>query len=64
MKKMAALKDLSITELQNKIHEMKRELFNLRFQKAKGELENVRRIRQVKADIARVLTRMREIQNG
>lgn len=36
--------------------ELRRELFNLRFQLAKGELQNVKRMKAVKKDIARILT--------
>jgi len=56
MKKASELRKLTLEELgQEKINLM-RELFNLRFQKVTGEIENPMRIRQVKKDIARVLT--------
>ncbi|MCS7163410.1 MAG: 50S ribosomal protein L29 [Thermodesulfovibrio sp.] len=50
------LRNLSIEELRKKEKELRKELFNLRFQLSKGELQNVRRIRAVKKDIARILT--------
>lgn len=54
--KATELRNLSIDELKRKEKDLRRELFNLRFQLAKGELQNVRRIRAVKKDIARILT--------
>lgn len=47
---------LSIEELKQKEAEMRKELFNLRYQLSKGELENNMRVRAVRKDIARVLT--------
>ena len=43
-------------ELQDQIRDLKKEAFNLRFQKASGQLENTARQRQVRRDIARVKT--------
>ncbi len=54
--KALELRNLSIDELKKKELELRKELFNLRFQLAKGELQNVRRIRAVRKDIARILT--------
>ena len=54
------LRDLTQTELQNKILELKGELFNLRFQLATGQLENPMRIRDVKKTLARTQTIVRE----
>lgn len=56
MKKPSALRDLSLDELRQEESMLRKELFNLRFQKSTGELENPMRIRQVRKDIARVLT--------
>lgn len=53
-------KKLDTAELVKKIDELKTELFNLRFQLATGQLENTARIRQVKKDIARMKTVIRE----
>ncbi len=50
------LRDMTLEELRAKETDMRKELFNLRFQAATGEIENPRRIRQVKKDIARILT--------
>ena len=53
-------RDMSQDELNGKCSELKSELFNLRFQLATGQLENPMRIREVKKDIARVKTILRE----
>ncbi len=54
--KASELKDLTLEELEKKETDMRKELFNLHFQKATGEIENPMRIRAIKKDIARVLT--------
>ncbi len=54
--KASELRDLTVEELRQKEQDLRKELFNLRFQLATGEIENPRRIRTVKKDIARVLT--------
>lgn len=54
------LRDLSDAELVEKHDELKEELFNLRFQHATGQLDNPRRLGQVRRDIARVRTVQRE----
>jgi large subunit ribosomal protein L29 len=48
-------------ELQGRIDELYQELFNLRFQLATRQLENTERVRQVRRDIARAHTVMREM---
>ncbi len=55
---------MSKEELLKKEKELKEELFALRFQNALGRLENVRRIREVKRDIARIKTILREKELG
>lgn len=50
------LKDLTVEELSEKEKELRKELFNLRFQAVSGHVENPTRIKQVKRDIARILT--------
>lgn len=62
--KAKELRDLTIDELREKYKELKKELFNLRFQKAVGQLGNPMRIRQVKRDIARIKTIIREKELG
>ena len=58
--KASELRDLSDTELVEEYDELKEELFNLRFQMATGQLDNPRRLGEVRRDIARVLTVQRE----
>lgn len=61
--KPATLKALTMDELKQKELELRRELFNLRFRLATGEIENPMRIHTIRKDIARVLTAMTEKQN-
>ena len=56
----AELRELPDDELRQKFDEGKEELFNLRFQIVTGQLDNPRRIKQVKQEIARTLTVLRE----
>lgn len=58
--KVNEIRDLSATELDEKLNGLKDELFNLRFQLATGQLENPMRIRDVKKAIARLKTIRRE----
>jgi large subunit ribosomal protein L29 len=58
------LRALGDDELQTRLKESKEELFNLRFQVATGQLDNNRRLRQVRHEIARVYTVMRERELG
>ena len=54
--KVSQLKESTIDELLVKEQDMRKELFNLRFQQATGEIENPMRIRAIRKDIARLLT--------
>lgn len=54
--KINEIRDLTTAELEEKLQECKQELFNLRFQKAVNQLENPKRISEVKKTIARILT--------
>ena len=54
--KAAELRETTIDELRKKEQDLRRELFNLRFQKATGEIENPMRMRAIKKDIAKILT--------
>jgi large subunit ribosomal protein L29 len=58
------LRELTNEELVLRLRESKEELFNLRFQMATGQLDNNRRLRTVRHDIARVYTVMRERELG
>ena len=50
------LKQMSKDQLQDELLKLKREQFNLRFQRATGQLENTNRVREVRRDIARITT--------
>lgn len=56
------LKDKSLDELQDELLGLKKEQFNLRFQKATGQLENSSRVRKVRRDIARVQTVQQQLR--
>ena len=58
--KVKEIRELNDGELEVKLKELKEELFNLRFQAATGQLENVMRIREVRRGIARVRTVQKE----
>ena len=58
--KVTELRDMTADQLQAKLKELKSELFNLRFQHAINQLENPHKITDVKRDIARVMTVLRE----
>ena len=62
--KAAELREGTAEELERKEQDLRRELFNLRFQQATGEIENPMRIRAIKKDIARVLTVAREKESA
>jgi large subunit ribosomal protein L29 len=59
-KQAAELRELNDTELEHRLGEAKEELFNLRFQNATGQLDNVARIPEVRRDVARIETLLRE----
>ena len=56
----AELRELNDAELANRLREFREELFNLRFQNATGQLDNITRLNRVKKDIARCETLLRE----
>ena len=56
------LRSLDVDELENRLAEAKQELFNLRFQLATGQLDNHARIGQVRKDVARMHTLLREYE--
>ena len=58
--KAEEMRSMSAEQLNDKLKELKGELFNLRFQHAINQLENPHRIADVKHDIARVMTVLRE----
>jgi len=54
--KAAELRETTVEELRKKEQDLRKELFNLRFQQATGEIENPMRIRAIKKNIAKILT--------
>ena len=58
--KTTEIREMSAAELDTKIAELKEQLFNLRFQMATGQCENPMKVHEVKKDIARIKTIIRE----
>ncbi|WP_138379506.1 50S ribosomal protein L29 [Luteithermobacter gelatinilyticus] len=58
--KASELRSKTLDELNSQLSDLKKEQFNLRFQKATGQLENTARVRQVRRDIARIQTLVNE----
>jgi large subunit ribosomal protein L29 len=54
--KVAEFRDRSVDQLTDELVKLKKEQFNLRFQRASGQLENTARFRVVRRDIARIMT--------
>jgi len=54
--KAAEVRELDVEELERRVAETRRELFNLRFQHATGQLENTGQLKEVRRNIARLLT--------
>jgi large subunit ribosomal protein L29 len=62
--KFAELKDLTVQELSARSSDLRRELFNLRLQKATAQLEKTSRLRLLRKDIARVETAISQRRNS
>jgi large subunit ribosomal protein L29 len=60
MEKISEFRSKTVDELRQEEKDLRKELFNLRFQKVTGEIENPLRIRRVRKNIARVLTVINE----
>jgi large subunit ribosomal protein L29 len=58
--RLSDLKTMTPDQLQDQLLSLKKEQFNLRFQRATGQLENTARVREVRKDIARVRTLQRQ----
>ena len=58
------LRNMTLDQLEDELVKLKKEQFNLRFQQASGQLENVARVRQVRRDVARIRTITRQKQLG
>ncbi|MCA1738669.1 MAG: 50S ribosomal protein L29, partial [Actinobacteria bacterium] len=59
---VAEVRELDVEELQQRVAQTRRELFNLRFQHATGQLENTGQIKEVRKNIARLLTVLNQKQ--
>jgi large subunit ribosomal protein L29 len=62
--KAEEMRDLTTAELQEKLGEFRKELFELRFQHTTAQLENTQRLPVVRRSIARILTILREKESG
>ena len=58
--KTSEIKEMTLVEMQNKLTDLREELFNLRFQHTVNQLDNPMRIKAVKKDIARIMTFIRQ----
>lgn len=58
--KIDEIREMPVDELMDELLELKEESFNLRFQVATNQLDNTARLKEVKRDIARILTVLRE----
>ena len=58
--KLEDFKNKSVDQLQSSLMEFKKEAFNLRFQKANGQLDNTSRVRIVRRGVARIMTLMKQ----
>jgi len=58
--KAQEVRDMSVDQLRDELAKLKKEQFNLRFQKVSGQLENTTRIRDVRRDVARIQTVLRQ----
>ena len=62
--KAEEFRHMTVDQLDDQLAKLKKEQFNLRFQRASGQLENTSRVREVRRDIARVKTVRTQKQNG
>ena len=60
--KVAEVRELDVAQLEQRLTDTRRELFNLRFQHATGQLENTGQIKEVRKNIARILTVLNQKQ--
>ena len=58
--KPSDIRDLPLDDMERQLVETKQELFNLRFQNATGELDNYMRLKELRRDVARIKTIIRE----
>jgi large subunit ribosomal protein L29 len=62
--KVADIRAMSIDQIDDEVLKLKKEQFNLRFQRATGQLENTARVREVRRDVARLKTIARNKRAG
>ena len=58
--KSKEIKKLSIDELKNKVNVLKKDLFNIRFKKVNGQLEDTSTVSKIKKDVAKILTSLKK----
>lgn len=63
-KKVADIRAMSLDQLDDEVVKLKKERFNLRFQRATGQLENSARLRETRRDIARIKTIAKQKRDG
>ena len=57
--KIKEIKKLRADEIKNKVNSLKKDLFNFRFRKVNGQIENTAKISEIKKDVARLLTTLK-----
>jgi large subunit ribosomal protein L29 len=62
--KAAEFRDMTLDQLDDQLSKLKKEQFNMRFQRASGQLESTARMREVRRDIARVMTVANQKRSG
>ena len=62
--KVSEIRELTLDELKQREQDVTEELFNLKFQRATAQLENKMRVRQVRRDLARIKTIIKEKQTA
>ena len=61
--KSTEIRDMSLEEMKQKAADVEQELFNLRFQHGTGQLENTAKLKQIKRDVARLKTLIRQTES-
>ena len=54
------IEKLTVDEIKSKINALKKDLFNFRFRKVNGQLENTAKVTEIKKDVAKLLTKLKE----
>jgi len=62
--KVGAIREMTPDQLGDELAKLKKEQFNLRFQRATGQLENTSRVREIRRDIARIKTVLNQKGSG